>query len=121
MPLTGLLNVTAAVVAPLHSDWPVGVVTVGVGFTVMLKLCGTPPQPLATGVTVIKADEAAVPLLVAVKPAILPEPAGARPMVILLFAQVNTVPLTVPVKLSAGMAVPLHTVWADGTVTFGVG
>ena len=37
VPLTAPLKLTATVVAPLHNVWFVGVVTVGVGFTVIVK------------------------------------------------------------------------------------
>lgn len=47
--------------------------------------------------------------LVAVKLAILPVPAAARPILVLLFVQLYTVPATAPVKLTAAVAVLLHT------------
>lgn len=42
--------------------------------------------------------------------AISPLPLAARPMDGVLFVQLNTVPGTVPVKLIAVVAAPLHTV-----------
>ncbi len=47
----------------------------------------------------------AVPALIAVKLAILPVPAAARPIVALLLVQLYTVPATKPVKLIAAVAV----------------
>ena len=47
--------------------------------------------------------------LVAVKLAILPVPAAARPIDGWLLVQLNTVPGALPVKFTAAVAVPLHT------------
>lgn len=62
--------------------------------------------------------------LVAVKLAILPEPAAARPMDGALFVQLNTVPggaVTVPVKFTAVVGAPLHTTWLATAFTVGIG
>ena len=80
MPATPPVKVTGVVSAPLHTVWFVVVATVGVGFTVMVKLAGVPAQPDADGVTVMVAAEAEVPLLTAVKDAILPVPDEASPI-----------------------------------------
>ena len=44
--------------------------------------------------------------LVAVNDGILPEPLAARPIAVLLFVQVNAVPLTGPDKVVNGASVP---------------
>lgn len=59
--------------------------------------------------------------LVAVKLAILPVPDAARPILVLLFVQLYTVPATAPVKLTAAVAVLLHTTWLDTAFTVGIG
>jgi hypothetical protein len=87
----------------------------------MVKVWVVPPQPFATGVTDTVAIDGVVPPSVAVNGVVLPTPLAPRPTVVLLLAHRNVVPLTVPVNVSAGMAVPLHTVCAEGTVTSGVG
>jgi len=51
---------------------------------------------------------------------ILPVPAAPRPIAVLLFVQVNTVPATGPVKFTATV-VPTHTVWLATVFTDGVG
>ena len=84
----------------------------GIGLTVMVNVTGVPEQlvpPLAkTGVTVIVATTGALPVLVAVKEAMFPVPDAARPMEGALFVQLNTVPGTVPVKLTAAVVLPLQ-------------
>ena len=62
--------------------------TVGAGLTVMVNVFGVPEQPRATGVTVIVATTAVVPLLIAVKAAIAPAPLATNPMEGVLFVQV---------------------------------
>jgi len=86
-PATGLVGVTAAVADPLHTVWFAIAFTVAVGFTVIVKLIGTPVQPAALGVTVIVAVIGADVALVAVKLAILPVPLAANPIAVLLFVQ----------------------------------
>ena len=67
-------------------------VITGVGFTVIVKVCGIPlqetPFNVFTGVTEIVALIAVVPVLVAVNAAMLPVPLAARPMAVLLLVQV---------------------------------
>ena len=58
--------------------------------------------------------------LIAVNAAILPVPLAARPIEVLLFVQLYTVPATVPVKLTEVVA-PLQTIWFAGVFTTGVG
>lgn len=87
VPATAPVKVTAAVDAPRHSVWLATAFTVGVGFTVIVKLCGVPVQVAAVGVTVIVAVCTVVPVLVAVKLGILPVPPAASPMLVLLLVQ----------------------------------
>ena len=85
-PGIGVMKVTGAVGVPLHSNWldGNGAVITGVGLTVIVKVFGVPTQltpPLVNvGVTVIVATTGKKPVLIAVKAAILPAPAAARPM-----------------------------------------
>ena len=82
------VNTTAAVLVPAHTVWFATAFTVGVGFTVMVKLTGKlPPQPFADGVTVMVAVMGALVALVATKLAMLPVPDAARPMAVLLLVQ----------------------------------
>ena len=53
--------------------------------------------------------------------AILPVPLAARPIEVLLFVQLYTVPGTKPVKLTAAVGKPLHTTWLATGFTVGVG
>ena len=64
-----------------------GAVTVGVGFTVMVKVWAVPVHPFNFGVTVIVAVIADEVELVAEKDAISPTPFAAKPILVLLFAQ----------------------------------
>ena len=87
VPATPPLNATTFVVAPLHNVWLLTALTVGVGFTVMVKLVDPPVQPLADVITVIVAVIGVVPLLMAVKEEISPVPEAAKPILVLLFVQ----------------------------------
>jgi hypothetical protein len=87
VPATGFVKLMAVVVAPLQSVWSVTLSTEGVGFTVMENVSTGPGQPLAVGVTVMVAVTGALPVLVAVKVAILPLPEPAKPMDASLFVQ----------------------------------
>lgn len=73
------------------------------------------------GVTVIVAVTGVDPALVAVKPAMFPVPLAPRPIEVLLFVQLYTVPATAPVKLTAVVSVPVHNTWSAGSTTVGVG
>jgi hypothetical protein len=81
------LKLTVVVPVLLHTVWSEIALTVGVGFTVILKVCAVPEQPLTVGVTVIVPDIADVPVFFAVKDVILPEPLAASPIDVLLFVQ----------------------------------
>jgi hypothetical protein len=60
----------------------------GLGFTVIVNVCGVPGQEFPVGVTVIVAVTGVVPALVAVNAAIFPEPLAANPIEGSLFVQV---------------------------------
>ena len=121
VPSTAPVKFTAAVGEPLHKVWLEGATTVGVGFTVIVKLCEGPVQVLVDGVTVMVAVTAAVPRLIAVNEAMFPEPEAARPMPGVVFVQLNVVAGTLPLKVTAVVGAPLHNVWLEGAVTLGVG
>jgi len=63
----------------------------------------------------------AEPELVAVNAGILPVPLAARPMDVLLFAQLKVTPDGVPDKLFAGTDTPLQCNCADSALTVGTG
>jgi hypothetical protein len=111
----------AEVEPPLHNTWPATGFTTGVGFTVMVKLTGTPvqvvPPLVAVGVTVMVATTGAVPVLVAVNVPILPVPPEARPIDGWEFVQLYVVP--VPVKVTAVVGLPLHTCWLSSASAVG--
>ena len=81
------VNVTASVVAPLHFVWSAGLLTVGVGLTVMVKDTGVPGQPLIVGVTSIVALIVAIVEFVAVNEAMFPVPLAGKPIAVLSFVQ----------------------------------
>ena len=58
---------------------------------------------------------------VAVKAGTSPDPLAASPMAVLLFVQVNVVPLTGPDKVVAVTLAALQYVWFGTVVTVGVG
>ncbi len=55
-------------------------VTLGVGFTVIVKVCEGPLHPLAKGVTFKFAVTGETPLLIVVKEGIFPVPDAAKPI-----------------------------------------
>ena len=61
--------------------------TVGVGLTLIIKLCEIPLHPFANGVTVTVEVTATVPVFVAVNDPISPVPAAAMPILPLLVTQ----------------------------------
>ena len=123
VPATVLVKFIAAVDDPVHSVWFGTIPTVAVGLTVMVNVLATPTHPVlvTTGVTVIVAVTGALVVLTAVNTGILPVPVAAKPILGVLFVQLNTVPATVPVKATAVVAPPLHTTWLPGWFTDGVG
>ena len=129
VPNTDPVKLTAVVADPTHSTWLATGFTVGVGLTVIVKVCVVPVQvipPLVnTGVTVMIAIIGLVPVLTAVKLAILPVPLAASPMDGALLVQLNESapvgPVVGLVKLTAAVGVPLQTVWLATGFTIGVG
>ena len=65
-----------------------------------------PVHPFAIGVTVIVALIGKIVAFVVVNEGTLPEPLAARPMAVLLFVQVNVVPLTGPDKFVTSAVTP---------------
>ena len=105
----------AAVNDPLHNVWSAGLVTVGVGFMVMVNVLAVPGQVLPAlvklGVTVMVAVMGALVVLMPINEAILPVPLAPKPMLVLLLVQSYTVLATLePVKLIAAVGAPLQTV-----------
>jgi hypothetical protein len=74
------VKLTAVVVEPLHNVWSTILSTVGVGFTVIVKVFVVPTQPFAVGVIVSVELTGAVPVFVAVKVAIFPLPLADKPI-----------------------------------------
>jgi hypothetical protein len=108
VPATGLVNAIAVVVAPLqYAAFATGS-TVVVGFTVIVKVKGTPGHAFAEGVTVIVATSGVVPALVAVKDGISPVPLAASPIKGVLFIHVKVVPATGPVTGMSKVVAPLQ-------------
>lgn len=93
--------------------------SVGVGFTVMVKVCAAPTQPSKYGVTVMVAVTGATPPLVAIKDSISPEPEAPRPIEVLLLDHiyVEAPPDLIVVKLTRSVASPLHFTWSTGSLT----
>ena len=99
--------------------------TDGTGFTVIVNVIDAPVHSApvvgeVTGVTVIVAVTGAVPLFTAVKDAISPVPLEARPMLVLLFVQLYSVPATGPEKLTVVVDAAAQTVWSRTGLTDGV-
>ena len=112
VPATLPLSTIVVIGIAEHTVCDAGVATAfGIGFTVIINVCGAPGQLLAVGVTVIVPAIGAVPALVAVKVGNeLPEPLAPNPMAVLLFVHVNVVPakLLVKFKVPVGTNVPLQ-------------
>lgn len=107
---------TAAADVLLHSTWLATAFTVGVGFTVIIKVIGVPvqltPALVYVGITVTVALIGAIVVFVAMKPGILPDPFNPNPIAVLLLLQLYTMvpPVAGLVKFTAAVAVPLQTV-----------
>lgn len=94
----------------------------GKGLTVMVNVEAAPTQPAAdTGVIVIVAVIGDVVGLIATNAGMVPVPLAPRPMLVLLFVQVYTVPATGPPIVTAVVNEPAHTDWLAIAVTDGVG
>src|ERR1051325_5114062 len=89
----------------------------------MIKLLVGPvqstPRFRKCGVTVMVAVTGVVPPLVTTNERTSTVPPGARPMLVVLLAQVNEVALAE--KMVLVVAPPLHTVWLAGWLMNGVG
>jgi hypothetical protein len=111
----------AVSVAVLPVQIVAGVGTVGKagrGYTVMVNVLASPP----VGVTVKVATKLVVPVLTAVKEGILPDPLFASPMAAPFVAvQLHCAgTMFVPVKVTAVVWSPGHTVWLEGWVSMGM-
>ena len=94
---------------------------VATGLTVYTNVVAVPEQPLNVGVTVIVPDIVVLKLFVAVNTPILPDPVDANPIAVLLFDQLKTVPLTLPVNVTPVVRLPAHNTWLDTASTLGRG
>lgn len=125
VPGTDPVKLTAAVVDPLQTNWSAGWLTLAVGFTVMVNVVAVPEQlmpPLVNvGVTVIVAVTGVLPVLIAINDGMALAPLAPRPIEVLLLVQLYTVPAKGPVKVTAVVAAPAHTVWFATVFTAGVG
>jgi hypothetical protein len=85
------VNVTAPVSTPLHTTWSTGLFTIGVGFTVIVKLCTGPEHVTAPnvylGVTVIVATTGAAPAFNPANAAMFPVPVAKSPIEGVSFTQ----------------------------------
>ena len=82
--------------------------TIGVGFTVYVKVVEAPEQVLETGVTTIWAVKGTFPALFTANELMVPEPEGANPIEGVLLVQLNTVFNVKPVKLTVVVVNPLQ-------------
>ena len=76
--------------------------------TGLVKVCIKLPD--VDGVTVMVPVTGALVAFNPVKEAILPDPLAAKPMDVVVFVQLNVVPATVPLKITAAVAVLLQIV-----------
>ena len=83
---------------------------VGVGLTVIVKLLLNPKQLFAPDETVMVEITGAVLKFIPAKEGMFPVPLAAKPIDVLLFVQLNVVPVTPPLKDTADTVAPLHTV-----------
>ena len=114
---------TKVEIPPLQIVWLVGIITVGVGITVipndvLFPIQVTPP-PVNWDVTVTIETIGFKPKLTALKLGIFPVPLNWSPVVVLLLTQVYEVPL--PEKLIEFVGDPLQINWSVGSKTVEVG
>ena len=98
--------------------------TVGVGFTVTVKVLGAPEQPaIVDAVTDTVAVIAALVVFNAVNAPIFPVPLNPKPTSIVLVQAYETIPAGVVVleKLMAGAATPLQYVNGAPVILFTIG
>ena len=102
--------------------WAEALVIEGLGFTVMVKEPGVPVQLAAEGVTVNVENTVLSVAFTPVKEGTTSVPVeGKMPTAGLEADQAKDVPFTFPVKLTAAVVSPAHTVWLTTGFTFGVG
>ena len=88
MPLTAEpLKLMPTELVPLQTVCGAKAESEGVGLTVRVKFCAVPLQPLAAGITLMLPEIGLVPLLVPMKLAIVPLPAAAKPIAVLVLLQ----------------------------------
>jgi hypothetical protein len=109
-PTGAVVYVMALVLAPAHTVWLVTADNTGIGFTVMVNVCGGPTQVPITGVAVKLPEMPAAVALVPVKEAISPIPEVATPMAPLLLVQLMVAIPGVGAKLIAAVDVVAQTV-----------
>ena len=87
VPGTAPVKFTAVVFVFAQSTWSTGSTTVGIGFTVIVNVCGVPVHPLTVGVTVIVATTGVVPAFTALNAAMFPLPDAANPIDVVVLVQ----------------------------------
>ena len=113
MPDTPPVNAIGRVVVLLQTVWSITASIVGVGLTVIEKVCDDPAHRLATGVTVTVDITFEVPGLWATKAEILPVPIRGRLMVASLFVQLYEVgesAIAVPLYITGVVEELAHTI-----------
>ena len=119
-PVVGLVKLITAVGEPLHNTWLATGFTIGIGFTVIVKVIGVPVQPAALGVTVMVATIGPMVVLVVTNGSISPVPLAARPMPVLLLVQLYVEP-GVPLKVIKAVVTPVQYTLLLTGVTTGIG
>ena len=120
-------KLTWVVFCPLHNTCGFTALTCAVGFTVIVKTFVEPMHALAplvkVGVTVMVATTGVVPVLRAVKAAMLPVPEAPSPMdgLSLVHAYVVVPPVLLVVNTVAEAVPPLQAVMLAGWVTWADG
>ena len=114
---------TGVVLAPLQITWSSTVFTWPTGFTVMVNVRGVPvqvtPALVKLGVTVTVPLIGAFVVLVGVKLK-LPVPLAGKPIAVLVFVQLYTEPVALPLKATVEAA-PAQNVWLAIAFTVAVG
>ena len=83
----GELKVMPLILPPKHIVWLAPPVTVGIGLTVIVKVCAAPEHIPKEGVTVMVAVTLALELLIGLKAGIVPDPEPNNPIVVVLLVQ----------------------------------
>jgi hypothetical protein len=116
---------TGAVEKRWHRAWFEFAVTVGIGFTVMVKKEESPvhvdPEPVKEGVTVMMAVTGLFVVLVAVNETMSPEPPAASPIEVFVFVQLYAVPGTAPENCTRFVWTLWHKTWFAVVLTVGMG